>query len=194
MRRRAHRIAGALFAFALLFTACGEGGGQSTGESEVSQQGLIQAHGLEGMGAVEIIDHLDRVPLSERHPELIASVLPDRLVLSSETKKMALELPEDSFYLSIAPFVDQTHECHYHSLTTCVGELRDEDVHVTISDSSGEVLVNEQHTTFSNGFVGVWVPAGTTGIIDISYEDMNGSIQFATDAEAATCITDLRLS
>ena len=90
--------------------------------------------------------------------------------------------------------MNHTHECHYHSLTTCVGELGDADVHVTISDSSGEVLVDEQRTTFNNGFVGVWVPTGTSGTIEISYEDMSGSTEFVTDAEAATCITDLQLS
>src|SRR5690625_6138388 len=146
------------------------------------------------MDAVQIIDELDRVPLAERSTELIASVLPDRLVLSSETEELAMQLPEDSFYLSIAPYVEQTHECYYHSLTTCVGELSEVDVDVTITDHSSEVLGDEQRATFDNGFVGVWVPTGTSGTIEFSYEDMTGTTEFATDAQAATCITDIQLS
>ena len=194
MRKRTLRSAGALLVAGLVFTACADGSDQSSAAMESSQQQLIAAHGLENMDAVEVIDHLDRVPLAERSTELMAAVLPDRLVLSSETEEFALELPEDSFYLSIAPFVNYTHECYYHSLTTCVGELSEEDVHVTIIDDSGEVLVDEQRTTFDNGFVGVWVPTGTSGTIEIDYADMTGSTEFATDAEAATCITDLQLS
>lgn len=194
MGKRTQRSAGALLAAGLFFTACADGGEQSTAAAESSQQDLLAAHGLENMDAVEIIDHLDRVPLAERSTELMASVQPDELVLVSATEEKSLELPEDSFYLSIAPFIDQTHECHYHSLTTCVGELSEEEVHVTVTDHSGEVLVDEQRTTFDNGFVGVWVPTGSSGTIEISYEDMTGSTEFATDADAATCITDLQLS
>ena len=194
MGKRTQRSAGALLAAGLFFTACAAGGEQSTAAAESSQQDLLAAHGLENMDAVEIIDHLDRVPLAERSTELMASVQPDELVLVSATEEKALELPEDLFYLSIAPFVDQTHECHYHSLTTCVGELSEEDVQVTVTDHSGEVLVDEQRTTFNNGFVGVWVPTGTSGTIEIDYADLTGSTEFATDAEAATCLTDLQLS
>lgn len=194
MGKRTPRSVGALLAVALLFTACADGSDQSSDVAESSQQDLLASHGLEDMDAVQIIDELDRVPLAERSTELIASVLPDRLVLSSETEELAMQLPEDSFYLSIAPYIDQTHECYYHSLTTCVGELSEVDVDVTITDHSGEVLVDEQRATFDNGFVGVWVPTGTSGTIEISYEDMTGSTEFATDAQAATCITDLQLS
>lgn len=194
MGKRTLRSVGALFVAGLLFTGCADSSDQSSAEVGSSHQDLLATHGLEDMNAVEIIDQLDRVPLAERSTELIASVLPDRLVLSSETEELALELPEDSFYLSIAPFVEQTHECYYHSLTTCVGELSEEEVQVTITDHSGDVLVDEQRATFDNGFVGVWVPTGTSGTIEIGYEDMTGSTEFATDAEAATCITDLQLS
>lgn len=194
MGKRTQRSAGALLAAGLVFTACADGSEQSSAAMQSSQQQLLATHGLESMDAAEIIDHLDRVPLTERSTELMAAVLPDRLVLSSETEEFALELPEDSFYLSIAPFVNNTHECHYHSLTTCVGELSGEDVQVTVTDHSGEVLVEEQRTTFDNGFVGVWVPTGSSGTIEISYQDMSGSTEFSTDAEAATCITDLQLS
>ena len=195
MGKRVQVTAGALLAGALLLTGCASDSEEHYSDAtETSVQGLLEAHGLEGMDAVEMIDHLDRVPLAERPTDLIASVMPEQLVLASATEETALELPEDSFYLSIAPFTNQTHECHFHSLTTCVGEMSEEDVHVTITDESGEVLVDEQRTTFDNGFVGVWVPADTSGTIEISYNDMTGTTDFASDDEAATCITDLQLT
>ncbi|MDP9822944.1 hypothetical protein J2S59_002753 [Nocardioides massiliensis] len=68
-------------------------------------------------------------------------------------------MPEDRFYLAVAPYVDQTHECFYHSLTTCLGELDSADVRVKIVDEANdEVLVDEVRTTFDNGFLGFWLP------------------------------------
>ena len=194
MGKRAHLTVGALLAGALLLTGCATDNTQSSAPTETSVQGLMDTYGLADMDAVEIIDALDRVPLDERPTDLIASVMPDQLVLSSATEETALELPDDAFYLSIAPFVSQTHECHFHSLTTCVGELSNEEVEVKIVDEAGEVLVEEQRTSFDNGFVGVWVPAGSAGTIEISYDGMTGTSNFSTGDESATCITDLQLS
>ena len=194
MRKRAHLAVGALMSVALLLNGCAADTEQAAKTAETSVQTLIEAHDLAGMDAVEMIDHLDRVPMEERPTDLLASVMPEQLVLASATEEVALELPEDSFYLSIAPFVNQTHECHYHSLTTCVGELSNQDVDLTVTDESGEVLVNEQRTTFDNGFVGVWVPADSNGTIEITYDGMTGTTNFSTGSESATCITDLQLT
>ena len=194
MRKRAQLAVGALMSVALLLNGCAADTEQAANTAETSVQTLIEAHDLAGMDAVEMIDHLDRVPMEERPTDLLASVMPEQLVLASATEEVALELPEDSFYLSIAPFVNQTHECHYHSLTTCVGELSNQDVDLTVTDESGEVLVNEQRTTFDNGFVGVWVPADSNGTLEITYDGMTGTTDFSTGSESATCITDLQLT
>lgn len=161
---------------------------------ESSQQDLLGTYGLEGLDAKEIIAHLDQLAVAERPTDLIASVMPDHLVLTSSETEVTMPLPEDSFYLSVAPYVEQTHECHFHSLTTCLGELSNENVEVTIVDDTGEVIVNEQTTTFDNGFVGVWVPSETEGTIEVSYNGMTGTTEFSTTDEAATCITDLQLA
>ena len=194
MRKRAHLAVGALMSVALLLNGCAADTEQAANTAETSVQTLIEAHDLAGMDAVEMIDHLDRVPMEERPTDLLASVMPDQLVLASATEELALELPDDSFYLSIAPFVNQTHECHYHSLTTCVGELSNQVVDLTVTDDSGEVLVHEQRTTFDNGFVGVWVPADSSGTIEITYDGMTGTTSFSTGSESATCIADLQLT
>lgn len=194
MRKRAQLAVGALMSVALLLNGCAADTGQAANTAETSVQTLIETHDLAGMDAVEMIDHLDRVPMDRRPTDLLASVMPEELVLASATEELALELPEDSFYLSIAPFVNQTHECHYHSLTTCVGELSNQDVDLTVTDESGEVLVNEQRTTFDNGFVGVWVPADSNGTIEITYDGLTGTTNFSTGSESATCITDLQLT
>lgn len=176
--------------------------GCSAGTSEPEQPAehtasadLLSQHGLSDMDVSEVIDHLDRVPAAERSNSLMASVRTDQLLLTDESGDVALDLPEAKSYVSIAPFVDQTHECFYHSLTTCLGEMGDEPVEVTITDSAtGEEVIDEKTRTFDNGFVGFWVPRGISGTMEVSSDGQSGSTDFSTKQDGATCITDLQLS
>ena len=155
---------------------------------------LLVEQGLSGMEPREIIDYLDQLPVAERPGDLIASVQPTELVLSDQDEEMALDLPAELTYVSVAPYVDQTHDCFYHSLTTCLGELRNAPVEVEIiEDGTGAVLVSEQATTFDNGFIGYWLPRDTAGTIEITHGEFTGYSYFTTGTDGATCITDLRL-
>ncbi|WP_455133126.1 CueP family metal-binding protein [Microbacterium aurum] len=105
---------------------------------------LLAEHGLTDMSAVDIIDSLDRMPVSDRPADLIASVQPEALVLTDNVREVTMDMPDDVTYLSIAPYVEQTHECYYHSLTTCRGELSGQDIEVRIvDDTTSEVIVAE---------------------------------------------------
>lgn len=168
--------------------------GCSAQPTTTSDGGLLETHNLAGKSAVEIIEYLDELPIDQRPGDLMASVRLDELLLTNPDEEVSLDLPEDSTYISIAPYVDQTHDCFYHSLTTCQGELGDELVDIEITDDdTGEVLVDEQATTFDNGFIGYWVPRDTTGTVEVTYGDQTGSADFTTTEEGATCITTLQL-
>ncbi|EEW50875.1 hypothetical protein HMPREF0290_0527 [Corynebacterium efficiens YS-314] len=167
----------------------------ATNGTAATQDQFLASHGLADLDASQIIDHLDALPVAERPTDLIASVRTDELVLSDDNQELVLDLPENQTYVSIAPYLTQTHDCFYHSLTTCLGELGNEPVHVTITDeASGEVLVDEQATTFDNGFVGFWLPSETTGTIEITHQDRTGTTAFSTSDDGATCVTDLRMT
>ena len=141
-----------------------------------------------------VIDHLDRLPVDERPTDLMASVQPDELVLTDGQQEATMALPKGKSYVSIAPFVDETHDCFYHSLTTCLGEMSGEDVDVVITDSeTGEAVVDESTTTFDNGFVGFWVPSDITGTIEVTAEGRTGATEFSTRSDGPTCVTDLKL-
>lgn len=156
---------------------------------------LLAEYGLDGMGTVEIVDHLDRLGGTERPQDLMASVRPDELMLSAGSDEFSLEIPDDRFYLSVAPYVDQTHDCFHHSLTTCTGELASTDVQVQIVDETNdEVLVDETRTTFENGFIGFWLPRNIEGTLRVTYDGKTAETEFTTDQEAPTCLTTLRLA
>ena len=189
------RAAIAAAALALALTGCSAADPEPTADGTESQDTFLTTHGLAGMDAVEIIDHLDRQKVTERPTDLIASVRNDELLLSSDDQEVVLDLPDNQTYVSIAPYLTSTHDCFYHSLTTCQGELDNEDIQVTITDeATGEVLVDEATTTFDNGFIGFWLPDDVTGLIEVSYQGRTGTTEFSTTDDGATCVTDLRLT
>lgn len=192
MKRRGIAIA----ALALLLAGCAaDDSGPWPEVEQVSSEEFLSDHGLAGMDAVEAIDHLDQLAVTDRPEDLMASIYPDELVLAGEAQEVTLDLPTEKSYVSIAPYVNTTHECFYHSLTTCQGELGNENLDVQITDkSTGDVVVDEPATTFDNGFVGFWVPSDIEGTIKVSYEGKTGSITFSTTEDGATCVTDLHLT
>lgn len=189
------RAAIAAAALALALTGCSAADPEPTADGTESQDTFLTTHGLAAMDAVEIIDHLDRQKVTERPTDLIASVRNDELLLSSDDQEVVVDLPDNQTYVSIAPYLTSTHDCFYHSLTTCQGELDNEDIQVTITDeATGEVLVDEATTTFDNGFIGFWLPDDVTGLIEVSYQGRTGTTEFSTTDDGATCVTDLRLT
>ncbi|WP_029090184.1 CueP family metal-binding protein [Brevibacterium album] len=172
------------------------GGPGDAAEASEGVQDVLAAHGLADLPAEEIIARLDALPLAERPADLLASVLPGELVLTDGAGEEArLPMPEDRFYVSLAPYAEQTHECHFHSLTTCLGELRNAPVSVTVTDAeTGEGLLDEELSTYDNGFVGLWLPRGITAEITVEHEGRQAHDTVSTRAgDDATCLTDLRL-
>ncbi|MBK7821015.1 MAG: CueP family metal-binding protein [Tessaracoccus sp.] len=158
---------------------------------------LLADHGLEGLDVVAIIDKLDALALADRPTDLIASIRPTHLLLKDESgREQSLPMPDDAFYVSFAPYLTQTHDCHFHSLTTCVGELQHANLAVTITDdATGEVVVDEALTTFDNGFAGVWLPRGIDATLTVEYEGKTATAPITTDGDdSATCITTLQLA
>lgn len=189
------RAAIILAALSLVLAGCTTTDSDSAVADQTRDQDLLVSQGLAGMDARDIIDELDQQALADRPTDLIASVRTDQLILSDQSQEVALDLPENLTYVSIAPYLNQTHDCFYHSLTTCRGELGNEQIKVKITDeASGEVLVNEETTTFDNGFVGFWLPDNAEGLIEINHGGHTGAVDFSTTDDGATCVTDLRLT
>ncbi|MEV8146389.1 CueP family metal-binding protein [Specibacter sp. NPDC078709] len=160
-------------------------------------QDLIDDLGFSGKNAKDIITELDMLPVAERSTELMASIRPGELVLKDAAHREAtLPMPADEFYVSVAPYVSQTHTCHFHSLTTCLGELQNKDVDVTVKDrTTGAVVMQESVKTYDNGFVGLWLPRGMEATLTVGYEDQTASQTISTiGGQDPTCLTTLQLS
>lgn len=157
---------------------------------------ILAAHGLDGLDARGIIAKLDTMPLAERPTDLMASIRPTGLVLADDTQREAtVPMPEGELYVSFAPYVSQTHDCWFHSLTTCTGELRGADVKVTVTDATGATILDETSTTYDNGFLGVWLPRDIDGTLTVEHDGKVATSPISTKGdEAATCVTTLPLA
>ena len=164
---------------------------------ESAAAGPIAAAGFEGEDARTIVDRLDALPEDERPGDFVASVRPDELVISdAQQRSESLPMPDDAFYLSAAPYRSTHHDCFYHSLTTCHGELGGETVHVTVANAAtGETVIDEDRQVQPNGFVGLWLPRGIDeGTITITSGAERASASISTsNPDDATCLTTLRL-
>lgn len=189
MRTRILSLA-AIAAFAL--AACSG----PAAEEPAPANDVLAAHGLDGTPVRDLIDELDRTPLDERSADFMASVRPGELLVSDATTTEPVALPiDDEFYLSVAPYIDTTHECYFHSLTTCKGELGGEEVRIIVTNAeTGEVIVDEQATTFDNGFVAVWLPRDITATLRVEHDGLSAEAPIATGPDDATCITTLQLA
>ncbi|MCB7137332.1 CueP family metal-binding protein [Cellulosimicrobium marinum] len=159
--------------------------------------GLLESHGLDGMDGPEIVEHLESIPVAERPTDLMASVRGDTLLLTDADgdDETTLDLPDDAFYLSVAPYVEQTHPCTFHSLTTCQGELGGQDVRVTVVDTAtGETLVDEDTRLEDNGFVGYWLPRDVEAQVRVEAQGRTGQTVVTTAVDDPTCLTTVQLT
>ena len=115
------------------------------------------------------------------------------IVTESNEKETSYELPEEEFFVSIAPFVEKTHECAIHSLTGCQGELVEKEFDVYIQDEDGNVVVDETMASFENGFIDLWLPRDKTYQVKIEYDGKTAESEFSTFEGDNTCITTMQL-
>lgn len=168
----------------------------ATASAATAHEILAQAD-LDGSDARDVIDTLDALPLDDRPGEFMASIRPDELVITSaDGTEGVLPMPEDEFYVSLAPYVNTTHDCYYHSLTTCTGELGNSTIDVLVTDvDTGDVLIEESTTVNPNGFVGLWLPRDAEVEVTFDVNGQTATEQLSTsESDDATCVTTMQLA
>ncbi len=103
-------------------------------------------------------------------------------------------MPEDEFYISVAPYVTQTHTCYTHSATGCSGELAGKTFHVLFIDDNGNTLIDGNYDSLQNGFIDFWLPRDIEGTLTITYGELSTTKEISTYTGEPTCETTMQLS
>nr|WP_245831904.1 CueP family metal-binding protein [Oceanobacillus senegalensis] len=126
--------------------------------------------------------------------DVTASITSHELIVTENNEsEIRYDLPKDEFFVSIAPFIEHTHECAIHSLTGCQGELVEEEFNVYIEDEQGNVVVDETMTSFANGFIDLWLPRDKNLHVSIEHNGKVSETDISTFEGDKTCITTMQL-
>ncbi len=132
---------------------------------------------------------------SGKRKDVLASITSRELILTKENREKEIYLlPEDEFFVSIAPYIEGTHPCAIHNLTTCQGELPLEEFDVYIKDSEGNVILDQSVKSYPNGFIDLWLPRNKTYQVTIEYNGKTAKTEISTFDDSNTCITTMQLS
>ncbi|WP_112180554.1 MULTISPECIES: CueP family metal-binding protein [Paraliobacillus] len=122
-----------------------------------------------------------------------ASITSEQLVVTNSDGESTYALPEDDFFVSIAPYIEETHPCAIHSLTGCRGELANQNFDVHIEDTEGNIYLDEVMTSQANGFIDLWLPRDKTYHVTIEQDGKKVESEIATFVSDDTCITTMQL-
>jgi hypothetical protein len=147
----------------------------------------------EGKNIKELVNDYSEGNIGNR----TASITDQQLIVKdgdSDEGQINYALPEDEFFVSIAPYVDETHQCTVHNWPGCQGEMVEEQVEVYIEDMDGNIVVDETLTSQANGFIDFWLPSDKTYHVTISHNGKSVESEISTFEGDATCITTMQLS
>jgi len=143
--------------------------------------------GFNNITIEELVQGLDSNDINK--PNLSASITGTHLLLANADKSVKIPLSNDKFYVSFAPYINNTHTCSNHNLITCTSELKNESFHVLILDETGKAIIDKYVQSMDNGFIGMWMPKNITGKLIVSYNGLKASTNITTFNDSNTCIT-----
>lgn len=176
------RKAIAMLLFVVLFLAACSGG-ESTNEAAPAPE-------TEPQNMKEIVHEYSVGSFEDVSATITGTEL---IVKDSEENETTYALPEDEFFVSIAPYINQTHPWTFHSLTGCQGELVEKEFDMYIEDEDGNIVLDETVTSLPNGFIDLWLPRDNTYQIKISHDGKTVESELSTFEDDATCITTMQL-
>lgn len=146
------------------------------------------------VGSTEDIKQLvEQYSLGKKVDEQASITSNELIVTDKNSNETVYRLPDDEFFLSIAPFIKQTHPCEIHSLTGCRGELANEESQVIIKDANNKVVVDKTMKSHANGFIDIWLPRNQTYNVTIAKGEKTATTEITTFENDNTCITTMQL-
>jgi hypothetical protein len=108
--------------------------------------------------------------------------------------EVRIDMPADEMFVSVAPYLQQTHPCSTHYMSGCQGELVDRSVQVRATLPDGTVVLDETMSTGANGFLDLWLPRDQGLVLSVEMDGYAAEAFLTTFVDSATCITTVQLA
>lgn len=116
------------------------------------------------------------------------------IVTESDGNERIYDLPKEDFFVSIAPYIEETHPCALHNLTGCKGEMVNEEFTVYIEDTEGNVIVDDTLKSEANGFIDLWLPRDKAFHVTIEHDGKFVQSAITSFEDDNTCIATMQLA
>jgi len=146
---------------------------------------------LEGLDAYEAVELAN----AWKGNEVTSFATPEAVHFAFPTgEEVRVEMPADEMFVSVAPYLRQTHPCTVHYMSGCQGELADRSMQVRATLPDGTVVVDETLRTGANGFLDLWLPRDQGVALSVEMDGYAADAFLTTFNDSATCITTVQLA
>ena len=127
-------------------------------------------------------------------PEITSYINSDEFIVKfPDGREVKKSLPDNEMYVAIAPYLNNTHTCEIHHLSSCQGEMGKKPFKVIARDENGQVLFDSEITSMINGFFEMWLPRDRTINFKITQDVYSADLIVKTTRNSKTCITTAQL-
>jgi hypothetical protein len=146
---------------------------------------------LEGLDAYEAVELAN----TWKGNEVTSFATSDAVHFAFPTgEEVRIDMPADEMFVSVAPYLRQTHPCTTHSMSGCQGELADRSMRVRATLPDGTVVLDETMNTGANGFLDLWLPREQGLMLSVEMDGYAAEALLTTFADSPTCITTVQLA
>jgi hypothetical protein len=163
--------------------------GTMTTVSGQDQKLLDELKGIDGKQAMELANKW-----RQKNLDITSFVTPDAVTFKfKDGKIISVPMPDDQMVVSIAPYINKTHECATHYMSKCDAELKNVPVNVLAINAGGKTLINKTIKTPSTGFFDLWLPRDQEITISVNAQGKKAIGKIYTYRNSKTCDTTLKL-
>ncbi|PKN89462.1 MAG: hypothetical protein CVU51_00035 [Deltaproteobacteria bacterium HGW-Deltaproteobacteria-1] len=182
-------IAMSLILSVLSFSIAYSSGNPTSNNKNNYKQLKEKLKGIDGKTAMAIANkwHMDKI-------DVVTFVTPDKVNFKfKDGQTISVPLPDDVMMVSIAPYINKTHTCATHYISSCDAELKNTNIKVVAVTAGGKILINKTMKTAPTGFLDLWLPRNQDINITVSAKGKSATGRIFTNRDSKTCETTLKL-
>lgn len=114
-------------------------------------------------------------------------------IIFPDKREVLIALPIDEMFIAVAPYIEDTHTCSTHYLSSCQGELINKNFALTIVNDQERVVFEGNKSSLRNGFFELWLERDKRFSIKLGYQNKSTEFFIETFEDSNTCVTTVKI-